>query len=51
MDPSAYSRFGNGIATVMLIVMVLFVVFVPLGVWKAIELLFRVWEHFDVVWR
>lgn len=51
MDSSAYSRFGNGIATVMLIVMVLFVVFVPLGVWKAVELLLWVWEHVEVVWR
>ncbi|MCC7375411.1 MAG: hypothetical protein IT581_12220 [Verrucomicrobiales bacterium] len=51
MDASAYSRFGNGIATVMLIVMVLFVVFVPLGVWKAVELLLWVWEHLEVAWK
>jgi|LakMenEpi03Aug12_release.lakeMendotaPanAssembly.Ray.scaffolds.fasta_scaffold164734_5 hypothetical protein len=45
MDGSAFSGMGEVIATMMIAC----VIFVPLGIWKCVDIIIWLWHHFHIV--
>ncbi len=48
MDSSFYGAVGDGIASAMVVVGVILIVFVPLGLWKLIEIGMWCYSHLAI---
>ena len=49
MDGSAFRAIGEGIVGLIITVIVLLVIFVPLGIWKLVDIIIWLWHHFHIV--
>jgi hypothetical protein len=51
MDSSSFGKAADGAVTLIFWLLVLCAIFVPLGVWKLINLIVMLFKHIDIIYH